>query len=812
MDPEGGTQTDGSFQDGTSFGTLAPWLEIVNTTNWLNISGEVDWFEDNSSIICSNNFTNCISNSTDGSIFNLHDLPPPFSLPATIFIAVCLTICILLTVFGNLLVLLAFICERAIRQPSNYFLFSLAITDVLIGSVSMPFYSVYVLTGYWDLGAILCDLWLSIDFTVCLVSQFTVLLITIDRFCSVKIAAKYRAWRTKNKVITLIVCSWVLPAGIFFPSIFGWEHFIGYRDLGPGECAVQFLKDPVFNTSLIVGYYWIPLCVLFVLYAGIYQTAYQLAKKSREKKKRAQAMMNLRPNLGAIKPTPSPVPSHKAGNLPLSKTQDTLVSQDKPKQEEKITEKPKENVTSFSHLNKEQHNEKSSSGIGSEEDHKGSTPSVRKIEPPPTISKIISKRNSVQSNEKQSLIDSEVLTHPLSLPPIQPVPADSVAAILCSASYNGFEISPGSSFSDLPMVPPPPSCRRPKPLATSTPLSSSTPLLLTAPEPLAPPAMFADKPTGLKRPTTLNLRPSPPYSYDILGGIDTSDLRYMDDSSVMLSSPSLDTPTSLCQQDITASPSDFQVHFKNNTTYESPSLTPTPIPTSNLVNGIYTNVSDSIAPPPLTSQDNQQQQSSCTKPQSPPKEPSPPPPPQESIVPKPTGPIVRAEKESVIVKNPVPLNGGPKIVTNVDPESSIEKDSDETSQIVTEKHKKKEKVKNTSNHMNKKKRDVLKNLGKKIRVKRKKKDEGVKSKSENRANKALKTISVIMGAFVACWTPYHIIAIMESFCSCANVHLYMFSYFLCYANSPINPFCYALANQQFKKTFWRLLKDNFRIS
>lgn len=90
---------------------------------------------------------------------------------------------------------------------------------------------------------------------------------------------------------------------------------------------------------------------------------------------------------------------------------------------------------------------------------------------------------------------------------------------------------------------------------------------------------------------------------------------------------------------------------------------------------------------------------------------------------------------------------------------------------------------------NKERKTFLQNLRKRLRLEGKKKTVPLmgfvgnrqKSKSENRARKAFRTISFILGAFVICWTPYHILALVAGFCKdppCINEHLYMFTYFL----------------------------------
>ena len=61
------------------------------------------------------------------------DESPPPVVWQTVLFGLLAAATSLVTIGGNLIVILSFIIERTIRQPSNYFIASLAVSDLLIG-------------------------------------------------------------------------------------------------------------------------------------------------------------------------------------------------------------------------------------------------------------------------------------------------------------------------------------------------------------------------------------------------------------------------------------------------------------------------------------------------------------------------------------------------------------------------------------------------------------------------------------------------------------------------------------------------------
>lgn len=194
-----------------------------------------------------------------------------FSLLETIIICVVVTIVSIITAFGNLMVMIAFKMDKKLQTVSNYFLLSLAVADMMIGIISMPLYTLYIILGVWPLGPIVCDLWLSLDYAMSNASVANLLVISFDRYLSVTRPLTYRAKRTPKRAGILICYAWVISFLLWPPWIFGWPYIEGKRSVPEDNCYIQFLvSNPTITVITAIIAFYIPVTIMMVLYFRIY--------------------------------------------------------------------------------------------------------------------------------------------------------------------------------------------------------------------------------------------------------------------------------------------------------------------------------------------------------------------------------------------------------------------------------------------------------------------------------------------------------------------------------------------------------------
>ncbi|XP_055355556.1 muscarinic acetylcholine receptor M1-like [Paramacrobiotus metropolitanus] len=197
---------------------------------------------------------------------------PPYGLPETVVIAVICGLLAFLTVFGNILVMLSLRVDKQLRTITNYFLLSLAFADLMIGLVSMPMYTLYILTGSWPLGAFVCDTWLAVDYLMSNASVLNLLIISFDRYLSITRPLTYRARRTTKRAFGMIAAAWLISLVLWPPWIYAWPYIEGRRTVAADQCYIQFLDTNQYITMVTACLaFYLPVTVMTILYVKIWR-------------------------------------------------------------------------------------------------------------------------------------------------------------------------------------------------------------------------------------------------------------------------------------------------------------------------------------------------------------------------------------------------------------------------------------------------------------------------------------------------------------------------------------------------------------
>ncbi|XP_069000139.1 alpha-2A adrenergic receptor-like [Embiotoca jacksoni] len=193
----------------------------------------------------------------------------PFTVQASVPLTILVGILILLTVFGNIMVVIAVITSRALRAPQNLFLVSLACADILVATLVMPFSLANELMGYWYFGKVWCEIYLALDVLFCTSSIVHLCAISLDRYWSVTQAIEYNLRRTPRRIKCTVCLVWVLAAIISFPPLITMKKDEGKKD--SPDCEINKEKWYIIFSS--TASFFAPCVIMITVYVRIYQIA-----------------------------------------------------------------------------------------------------------------------------------------------------------------------------------------------------------------------------------------------------------------------------------------------------------------------------------------------------------------------------------------------------------------------------------------------------------------------------------------------------------------------------------------------------------
>ncbi|XP_036385902.1 5-hydroxytryptamine receptor 7-like [Megalops cyprinoides] len=213
-------------------------------------------------------FLNGVTTVDPATNLSCGEPPLDFGTAEKVVIGVTLTVITTVTVVGNTLVVIAVCVVKKLRQPSNYLLVSLAVADLSVALMVMPFVIVTDLTGgKWLFGEVFCNIFIGMDVMCCTASIMTLCVISVDRYLGITRPLTYPARQSGRLMAKMIAGVWVVSASITLPPFCGWAENVNAE----GVCLIsQDVGYTLYSTTLA---FYIPMAVMLIMYYNIFRAA-----------------------------------------------------------------------------------------------------------------------------------------------------------------------------------------------------------------------------------------------------------------------------------------------------------------------------------------------------------------------------------------------------------------------------------------------------------------------------------------------------------------------------------------------------------
>uniref|UniRef100_A0A8B9R2I8 5-hydroxytryptamine receptor 2A n=1 Tax=Anas platyrhynchos TaxID=8839 RepID=A0A8B9R2I8_ANAPL len=177
--------------------------------------------------------------------------------------ALLTVIVIVLTIAGNILVIMAVSLEKKLQNATNYFLMSLAIADMLLGFLVMPVSMLTILYGYtWPLPTKLCAIWIYLDVLFSTASIMHLCAISLDRYIAIRNPIHHSRFNSRTKAFAKIIVVWTISVGISMPvPVFGLQD--DSKVFKKGSCILADEKFVLVGSFVA---FFIPLTIMVVTY------------------------------------------------------------------------------------------------------------------------------------------------------------------------------------------------------------------------------------------------------------------------------------------------------------------------------------------------------------------------------------------------------------------------------------------------------------------------------------------------------------------------------------------------------------------